>query len=210
MAKAVITPILDIFRHTRKENVIGNLRETGNVNGLNPVGHIFNSNDKTKVTNREMTTEKIDLNYVNVQGQNHRGDGYKVSDHQNYNNQRTTTNKQFIGTGGDNNQGQRLYNNAYAQHNNVNKTYETRPNQGSMSLFNNYNNSTTARNENIFQQNRPLVTNNGLSIIPSADFIGELNGKQSYDLNYNSARLDGNILSAFKNNPYTQSLTSVA
>jgi hypothetical protein len=79
-----------------------------------------------------------------------------------------------------------------------------------MSLFNNYNNSTTARNENIFQQNRPLVTNNGLSIIPSAEFIGELNGKQSYDLNYNSARLDGNILSAFKNNPYTQSLTSVA
>ena len=210
MAKAVITPILDIFRHTRKENVIGNLRETGNVNGLTSQGHIFNSNDKTKVTNREMTTEKIDLNYVNVQGQNHRGDGYKVSDHQNYNNQRTTTNKQFIGTGGDNNQGQRLYNNAYAQHNNVNKTYETRPNQGSMSLFNNYNNSTTTRNENIFQQNRPLVTNNGLSIIPSADFIGELNGKQSYDLNYNSARLDGNILSAFKNNPYTQSLTSVA
>lgn len=210
MAKAVITPILDIFRPTRKENVIGNLRETGNVNGLNPVGHIFNSNDKTKVTNREMTTEKIDLNYVNVQGQNHRGDGYKVSDHQNYNNQRTTTNKQYIGTGGDNNQGQRLYNNAYAQHNNVNKTYETRPNQGSMSLFNNYNNSTTTRNENIFQQNRPLVTNNGLSIIPSADFIGELNGKQSYDLNYNSARLDENLLSAFKNNPYTQSLTSVA
>ena len=210
MAKAAITPILDIFRPTRKENVIGNLRETGNVNGLNPVGHIFNSNDKTKVTNREMTTEKIDLNFVNVQGQNYRGDGYKVSQQQNYNNQRTTTNKEYIGTGGNNNQGQRLYNNAYAQQNNVNKTYESRANQGNMSLFNNYNNSTTARNDNIFQQNRPLVTNNGLSIIPSTEFIGELNGKQGYDLNYNNARLDESLLSAFKNNPYTQSLTSVA
>ena len=210
MAKAAITPILDIFRPTRKENVIGNLRETGNVNGLNPVGHIFNSNDKTKVTNREMTSEKIDMNYVNVQGQNYRGDGYKVSQQQNYNNQRTTTNKEYIGTGGNNNQGQRLYNNAYAQQNNVNKTYESRANQGNMSLFNNYNNSTTARNDNIFQQNRPLVTNNGLSIIPSTEFIGELNGKQGYDLNYNNARLDESLLSAFKNNPYTQSLTSVA
>uniref|UniRef100_A0A6C0D4R3 Uncharacterized protein n=1 Tax=viral metagenome TaxID=1070528 RepID=A0A6C0D4R3_9ZZZZ len=210
MAKAAITPILDIFRPTRKENVIGNLRETGNVNGLTPQGHIYNSNDKTKITNREMTTEKIDMNYVNVQGQNYRGDGYKVSGQQNYDNQRTTTNKEYIGTGGNNNQGQRLYNNAYAQQNNVNKTYESRTNQGNMSLFNNYNNSTTARNDNIFQQNRPLVTNNGLSIIPSAEFIGELNGKQGYDLNYNNARLDESLLSAFKNNPYTQSLTSVA
>ena len=210
MAKAAITPILDIFRPTRKENVIGNLRETGNVNGLTPVGHIFNSNDKTKVTNREMTTNKIDLNYVNVQGQNYRGDGYKVSAHQNYDNQRTSTNKEYIGTGGDNNQGQRLYNNAYAQQHNVNKTYELRPNQGNMSIFNNYNNSTTTRNDNMLQQNRPLITNGGLSIIPSAEFIGELNGKQSYDLNYNSSRLDDTLLSAFKNNPYTQSLTSVA
>ena len=210
MAKAAITPILDIFRATRKENVIGNLRETGNVNGLTPQGHIFNSNDKTKVTNREMTTEKIDMNYVNVQGQNYRGDGYKVSQQQNYDNQRTTTNMEYIGTGGNNNQGQRLYNNAYAQQNNVNKTYESRANQGNMSLFNNYNNSTIARNDTILQQNRPLVTNSGLSIIPSADFIGELNGKQSYDLNYNSARLDESLLSAFKNNPYTQSLKSVA
>jgi hypothetical protein len=210
MAKAAITPILDIFRPTRKENVIGNLRETGNVNGLTPQGHLYNSNDKTKITNREMTTEKIDLNYVNVQGQNYRGDGYKVSGQQNYDNQRTTTNKEYIGTGGNNNQGQRLYNNAYAQQNNVNKTYESRANQGGMSLFNNYNNSTTSRNDNIFQQNRPLVTNNGLSIIPSTEFIGELNGKQGYDLNYNNARLDESLLSAFKNNPYTQSLTSVA
>jgi hypothetical protein len=70
--------------------------------------------------------------------------------------------------------------------------------------------STTARNDNLFQQNRQLVTNNGLSIIPSAEFIGELNGKQGYDLNYNNARLDESLLSAFKNNPYTQSLTSVA
>ena len=210
MAKAAIAPILDIFRPTRKENVIGNLRETGNVNGLTPTGHLFNSHDKTKVTNREMTTDKINLNYVNVQGQNNTGDAYKVTTHQNYNNQRTSTNKEYIGNVNSNSQGLRPYNNAYAQQNNVNKTYESRPNQGNMSLFNNHNNSTTSRNDSIFQQNRPPITNNSQSIIPSREFMGEINGMQSYDVNYNASRMDESLLSAFKNNPYTKSLTSVA
>ena len=210
IAKAAIAPILDIFRPTRKENVIGNLRETGNVNGLTPTGHLFNSHDKTKVTNREMTTDKINLNYVNVQGQNNTGNAYMVTDHQNNNNQRTSTNKEYIGNGNSNVQGLRPYNSAYAQQNNVNKTYEARTNQGNMSLFNNSNNSTTCRNDGIFQQNRQPITNNSQSIIPSREFIGEINGMQSYDVNYNASRMDESLLSAFKNNPYTKSLTSVA
>ena len=210
MAKAAMAPILDIFRPTRKENVIGNLRETGNVNGLTPTGHLFNSHDKTKVTNREMTTNKINLNYVNVQGQNNTGNAYMVTDHQNYNNQRTSTNKEYIGNSNSNVQGLRPYNSAYAQHNIANKTYESRPNQGNMSLFNNYNNSTISRNDGIFQQNRSPITNNNQSTIPSREFMGEINGMQSYDVNYNASRMDESLLSAFKNNPYTKSLTSVA
>ena len=210
MAKAAMAPILDIFRPTRKENVIGNLRETGNVNGLTPTGHLFNSHDKTKITNREMTTNKINLNYVNVQGQNNTGNAYMVTDHQNYNNQRTSTNKEYIGNGNSNVQGLRPYNSAYAQQNIANKTYEARTNQGNMSLFNNYNNSTTSRNDGIFEQNRPPITNNSQSIIPSREFMGEINGMQSYDVNYNASRMDESLLSAFKNNPYTKSLTSVA
>ena len=210
MAKAAMAPILDIFRPTRKENVIGNLRETGNVNGLTPTGHLFNSDDKTKITNREMTTNKINLNYVNVQGQNNSGNAYMVTDHQNYNNQRTTTNKEYMGNGNSNVQGLRPYNSAYAQQNIANKTYEARTNQGNMSLFNNHNNSTTSRNDTIFQQNRPPITNNNQSIIPSREFMGEINGMQSYDVNYNASRMDESLLSAFKNNPYTKSLTSVA
>jgi hypothetical protein len=210
IAKAAMAPILDIFRPTRKENAIGNLRQTGNVNGLTPTGHLFNSHDRTKVTNREMTTNKIDMNYVNVQGQNNKGDAYQVTQHQNYDNQRTTTNKEYIGTGGAGTQGLRPYNNAYAQQNNVNKTYESRANQGNMSLFNNYNNSTTTRNENMLQQNRGLLNNGGPGVIPSSEFMGELNGIQTYDHNFNNSRMDESLLSAFKSNPYTKSLSSVA
>jgi hypothetical protein len=210
MIKASVAPVLDIFRQTRKENAIGNLRQTGNVNGINPTGHLFNINDKTKVTNREMTTNKIDMNYVNVQGQNNNGNAYQVTHHQNYDNQRTSTSVEYIGSGNACGSGLRPYNNAYAQQNNVNKSYESRTNQGSMNLFNNYNNSTTMRNDSILQQNRALVNNRGPNITPSVHFMGEVNGMQSYDQNFNSSRMDESLLSAFKSNPYTKSLNSVA
>ena len=210
MLKASVAPVLDIFRPTRKENSIGNLRQTGNVNGLTPTGHLLNINDKTKVTNREMTTNKIDMNYVNVQGQNNSGNAYQVTQHQNYDNQRTSTNMEYIGSGNACGTGLRPYNNAYAQQNNVNKSYESRTNQGSMNLFNNYNNSTTTRNESMLQQNRGQINNGGPNITPSTHFIGEVNGMQTYDQNFNRSRMDESLLSAFKSNPYTKSLTSVA
>ena len=209
-AKSVVAPLLDIFKTTRKENVLGNLRQTGNVNGLTPTGHLFNENDKTKTTNREMFTDKINMNYVNVQPQNHGGDAYQVTDHQPIQNQRATTNQEYIGSGSSQGQGLRTYNAAYSQQNNVNKTYESRANQGNMSLFNNSNNVYVTKNENIFANSRSNVINGGPSIIPSAQFMGEVNGIQTYDQTYNNSRMDESLLSAFKNNPYTKSLTSVA
>ena len=143
MAKAAIAPLLDILKPSRKENAIGNLRQSGNVNGGPDNGYLFNPRDKTKVTNREMTTGKINMNYVNVQGQNHQGTAYQVTQCQPSQNQRDTTNQEYIGGGSAQNVGLRPYNAAYAQENNVNKTYELHPNQGNMSLFNNHNNMAT-------------------------------------------------------------------
>ena len=210
MAKAVVAPLLDILNPTRKENVIGNLRQTGNVNGLTSTGHMFNSNDKTKVTNREMTTGKIGMNHLNLQPQGHNSNSAHIAEHQNYNNQRTTTNYEHMGNAGSSGQGIRTYNAAYAQQNNVNKTYELHPNQGNMSLFNNYNNSEIKRDETLFSNNRSSVIQGGPSIIPSTEFMGEVNGIQTYDHNFNNARMDESLLSAFKSNPYTKSLNSYA
>tara|TARA_A100001015_G_scaffold222790_1_gene250886 strand:- start:1110 stop:1997 length:888 start_codon:yes stop_codon:yes gene_type:complete len=208
MAKSVVAPLLDILKPSRKENMIGNLRQSGNVNGTISTGHLFNENDMTKVTNREMTSGKVGLNHLNVQGQNHRSDGYKVTQYQPVQNQRDTTNKNYIGIGGANN-GIRTYDAEYKQRNNVNKTYGSRPNQGNMSIFNNYNNMEINRNENIFNNNRNNIPNGGPNVIPSSEFMGEINDMQSYDTNFNNNRMDESLLSAFKNNPYTQSLNSV-
>ena len=209
IAKSVVAPILDILKPTRKENIIGNLRQSGNVNGLNPGGHLFNRNDKTKVTNREMSTNKIDMNYLNVQGQNNQGNANLAIGYQPIQNQRGTTNLEYLGAGSQNT-GLRPYNAAYAQENNVNKTYESRPNQGGMNLFNNHNNVEIYKNENILKNNRGNISNGGPNIIPSSEFMGEINGMQSYDNNFNASRMDESLLNAFKNNPYTRSLSSVA
>ncbi len=209
MAKAVIAPILDILQPTRKENAIGNLRQSGNFNGGARTGHMYNEYDKTKTTNREMTTGKIDMNYVNVQGQNHRT-GYQTEQYQPVKNQRDTTNQEYIGAGSSQGSGLRPYNAAYAQNNNVNKTYESRPNQGSMSLFNNQNNISMNRDENIFKNNRQTAPSGGPSLIPSQEFMGQQNGLANYDMNFDSNRMDPSLLNAFKNNPYTKSLGSVA
>ena len=210
MAKAVVAPLLDILNPTRKENVIGNLRQSGNVNGLTPTGHMFNKYDKTKVTNREMTTGKIGMNYLNLQPQEHNTNSSHIAQHQNYNNQRTTTNYQYNGTISSSGQGIRTYNAAYAQQNNVNKTYELHPNQGNMNLFNNFNNSEIKRDESLLNNYRGNVMQGGPNIIPSAEFMGEVNGIQTYDHNFNNSRMDESLLNAFKNNPYTKSLNSVA
>jgi hypothetical protein len=207
MAKAAIAPLMDILQPTRKENAIGNLRESGNVNGGPRRGHVYNDNDITKTTNREMTTGKIDLNYVNVQGQNQRTD-YELEQHQPVLNQRDTTNKDYIGNGAATNSGLRPYNNAYAQRNNVNKTYESRTNQGSMSLFNNHNNISMNRDENMITNNRQQLPTGGSNIIPSSQFIGEMNVPAVYDAEFNNSRMDSDLLTAFKNNPYTQSLNA--
>tara|TARA_B100001769_G_scaffold221064_1_gene181333 strand:+ start:2008 stop:3813 length:1806 start_codon:yes stop_codon:yes gene_type:complete len=207
MAKAVISPLFDILQPTRKENTINNLRQNGNVNGSYKEGHLYNDLDKTKTTNREMTTNKINMNYLNVQGQNHRT-GYLSQQYQAVKNQRDTTNKEYIGTCAKPETGIRSYNSAYSQHNNVNKTYESRTNHGNMSIFNNNNNISINRNENVLENNREQNNCGGVSMIPSQEFIGEMNGLASYDSNFNSNRINPDLLNAFKNNPYTKSLTS--
>ena len=210
IAKAVISPLMDILNPTRKENVIGNSRINGNVNSGNYGGHIFNERDTTKVTNREMTTNKIGMNYSNIQNQSENNNGLTVAQYQTIQNQRTSTNKEFVGNPSSKNHGTRTYEAAYNQKNNVNKTYEIHNNPGNMSLFNNSNNVQIVKNENMLKQTRNLLPNGGPNMIPSSEFMGELNGIQTYDYNYNSNRMDESLLDAFKSNPYTKSLTSAA
>lgn len=210
MAKAAVAPILDIIRPTRKENAIGNIRQTGNVGSVSNKAYIYNPNDKTRTTNREMTSAKIGMNHLNVQRQVENNNLGQVSQYQPIQNQRDTTNQFYIGSGGSNNQGVKLYDQVYNTDNNFDKTFESRTNHGNTQIFAYNNNVEINRDEKMLNNSRQSIINGGPNIIPSTSFIGETQGMQSYDQRFQDARIDSSLLTAFKKNPYTKSLSSVA
>ena len=99
-AKAIVAPIMDFLRPSRKENVIGNLRPTGNAGNVAiGAGIVYNPADRAKTTIREMTENRPDHMFVNnqrVAG----GYGYTVNKQQSTNQQRDNTSCPYVGIGG--------------------------------------------------------------------------------------------------------------
>ena len=211
--KAAITPILDVLRPTRKENVVGSARPSGNVGVTAPAHQVFNPADRTKTTNREMTGDKLDNNHLNVQNQ--REGAYNVSKQTPINNQRDTTSISYTGNAGGAaaQTGVRSYHSVQNQHNNVNKTYVNRPNQGGTQIFNQNENISISRRDGDRNNNRWGVASGGPSVIPTMETHGRLHGGQmalAQDTKQQLDRINPDILNAFRANPYTKPLDSWA
>ena len=213
--KAVVSPLLDILRPSRKENVIGNLRPSGNAGSSVSNSVIYNPGDRTKTTIREMTENKLDFNHLNVQGQGQDSNGYQVEQYRNVDQQRNTTSCQYSGNAGPSVYNANMsYDAEYAQHNNVNKTYKNRPNQGGNQIFNQNDNISIHKRDCDRDNNRWWVRSPGTTHVatstPSVESFGHVNTPQTYNYGIECERINPDILTAFKNNPYTQSLQSWA
>ena len=209
VVSSIMSPITDALRPSRKENIVGNIRIMGSINNKEGEGsYVTNKNDRPRTTIRDMTGNKIDLNHLNVQKQ--RGDAYLNSKMTPIQNQRDTTSSSY--TGGGNSQASAMRNNMSKQFgtDNNNKSYKSRPNIGNTDKFNGSINAVTNKNELDRNNNRLWVPSNMPANIPSQEFMGK---SQSIPFSYPEQcnnRLDENLLTAFKNNPYTQSLHSIA
>jgi hypothetical protein len=204
---------MDFLRPTRKEDVVDNMRSSGNARGAVPTGQIYNPLDRTKTTIREMTEADLDCNHMNVQYQS--GNAYLVSEQQPVGLQRDTTNVEHTGVAGPNGFAfPKSYEAEYKQRNNVNKTQELRPNQGGTQIFNQNDNITIQKRDGDRDNNRwwvPSAGNTaGVTSRGLVDNIDRVKVSQGYDQSINTSRIAPDILNAFKNNPYTQSLTSWA
>jgi hypothetical protein len=205
--KAAVAPILDVLRPSRKENVVGNINPTGNVQSHVAAARVWNPADRAPTTIKETTVGLLDNNHLNVQGQI---DGaYIVSEQQSTAQERDTTNCEYYGDGG-NGTGVALYNAAYNQRNNVNKTHKNRPNQGGISMLNHEQQIQIDKKDQDRYNNRLWVRsgNNGNGVIPSIETYGKINVPQQYDNSQGCDRINPDILTAFKQNPYTKSLNS--
>ena len=155
-----------------------------------------------------MTVGKLDCNHLNVENQN--ATGYLVTEHQPTSVQRDTTNLSYLGNAMPGEHASTMsYESAYMQRNNCNKTQINHPNPGGTQIFN--------QNDNVLIKKYEPPTNDP-SLMAASGIVHEIPSVNTYGKmrvpNYcepdNTDRINPDILSAFKSNPYTQSLNSCA
>ena len=198
---AVIAPLLDILRPTKKEDVVENMRPYENIHSHVNASFVIDRTDRPGPTIREFT-EKTDYLYgVNA---NQNGGAYLTTPQQIIPNERdTTTDYNYIGNGSSN--GIRIYDGELKQRNNDIKssTIAGHMVQGNMALFSGHINQQNINKEQ--KNNRPMANIGGqnASQMYGQEHIGtnSLDKKSNYS-NILLDRTDPNILESFKNNPY--------
>jgi hypothetical protein len=210
--RAVVAPLLEVVRPSRKENVIGNLRAYANAGTTVPAGTVFNPADRLPTTIKETTTTLLDFNHLNFERQTNAG--YQVADQQPVENQRdTTTDVEYMGSAGGAgaHMGNQVYNAAYNQRNNCNKVQTSWTNQGNMNLMS-HDANVSVRKQNVNTNNymgAAAPGPNTVNMPPSVETYGKARMPQHYPRNaIECERINPDILDAFRSNPYTQSLHS--
>ena len=202
---AAIAPIMDILRPSRKEEYSSNMRVYGNVGGEVPGNYVLSNGDVPDVTVKETTLYQPNA-YIGNQSHNA---AYAVTDQQPIANQRDTVNhEQFMGMSSKH--GSRQYDAVYRQTNNdiKEKVVVSRTNQGNAKHFNSQINVTMSKLDADRENNRLWAPQATIRNGPSVQTHGKAHMPQYYNENMNSERISGDLLNAFKENPYTHSLTS--
>ena len=204
---AVIAPLMDILRPSRKEETVNNVRIYGEATSSVPQSYVINPNDTTTTTNKE-TTMYSPTFYIN----NQKEGMYVNNEMPGQLTQRDTTNCSYIGScGGPGSQyGDMNYESAYRQHNNDIKsaTIANRPNVGGTQMFNQQMNVNISRQDSDRYNYRVNAPDSIVKMPPSAENYGKINVPQYYNEQAGCARIEPSILDAFRANPYTHSLTT--
>jgi hypothetical protein len=203
--RAIVSPIMDIVRQTKKEDIVSNIRPYGNVQSHGVSSHLYDPSDRTKVTIKEQTGHLIDGKYLNLQKQG--ADAYTIQNIQPSFGNRSEMNVEYVGNAGYGVAEHMNYDAAYRQHNNDKKTHRNRPHQGGMSVLNGDYNMSISKND-MNEYRAPALGGTGsITTIPCKENIGATYTPDFVDTTENR-RNDPDILKAFKENPYTQSLNS--
>lgn len=212
--EAIVAPIVNTLRPTKKEDVIGNMIERGNVgkgesNGI----YVVSPELKARTTYREMNPEGKQHLFVG----NQEGNSYFLSQDSYLNDpepqHRDTTTTSYMGGGMDRTMGIQLQSHVRdnQRHNNNRMLVEDRLLPGNTNMFNNVINTTrdvSRERENDMSMMRGQHHHMGhLGPENYATFTAMPTLQSEID---QRDRIDPGLLQAFKNNPYTHSLNSVA
>ena len=205
---AAVAPILDVFRPSKKEEQVSNVRVYGNIAGEVPGNYVINPRDRVSTTIKETT-----LHAPNTYIGNQKEGGYLAAKKQPIANQRDTSSTDAIcGIGGGATKyGEMRYETVRSQCNNELKEpmVAARTNHGSMQTFNPNMNINVAKNESDMFNQRPMAPIATIAQGTTKEMYGRMDMNQ-YNTSDTNNRNDGDLLSAFKANPYTHSLTNIA
>ena len=204
---AVIAPIMDVLKPSRKEEYSCNVRTYGNLGGEVPGNYVTSPGDAPNTTIRETTMYTPHGNIGNqIDG------AYTVNEQQAIQNQRDSTNCSTVGNAGGSasRYGNRQYDSNYRQTNNMvkEKTVVARTNQGNAQLFNPNINATIYKNDQDRENNRLWAPEAVIPTGPSVQTYGKINMPQYNNECYSCERIQPDLLNAFRENPYTHSLTT--
>jgi len=202
---SVIAPIMDILKPSRKEEYSCNMRIYGNLGGEVPGGYVLSPGDTPDTTVKETTLYKPN-GFIGNQVENA---AYIVSEQQPITNQRDTVNHNQL-MGAKSSYGTRQYDSVYRQTNSEakEKSIVGRTNAGNGKNFNPHINVTMSKLDTDRDNNRLWAPQIIVPTGPSVQTYGKANMPQYIDNCIGCDRIQPDLLNAFKENPYTHSLTS--
>ena len=198
---AVVAPLLDILRPSKKQNTVGTLRPYQNPESTVKNSYLMNPGDRPGPTIRE-TTEKSNGHMFINSGQER--NAYTICKPMDLYTHRRDTTTEYGGVAGTAFAKEvRPYDAEYRQRNNETKssTIHGRMVPGHMSLLQTDVNVRTSRIDGDLV-NRRTVTPSMPYATPSASQMGEMQGQQQLYSGSNLDRNESYVLSALKSNPY--------
>lgn len=203
---SIIKPIINGLRHSKKENTITTLQSSGNIGLNNATAHSIRNHGETSTTNREMYESELNMNHLNMQKQ-------QDSAYMNINpvlnaTQRNTMNQSELGPAASQTSGNMSYVAQYNQENG-NRVYASDvQSNGNMGLFNNKIVAQINAKDCENTRSTPFYNPKPTSYQHPTDTLGTVTSMPQNYQEISSNQTDSSLLSAFKSNPYTQSLNS--
>ncbi len=201
---AVVAPLLDVLRPSKRQNTIGSMRPYQNPERTVKTSYgVFNPDDKPAPTIREMT--ETGTGHAFLQASKDRT-GYLSTGWDVANTNRQDTSVEYSGVAGSVMAKEpRQYDAEYRQRNNDLKssTVAGRTPIGNTSLFQNelFNVRTKAQMENDLANHRATVPSRP-ALTPDASMMGRMTGAQTLYGSMQMDRMDPGVLEALQDNPY--------
>jgi hypothetical protein len=198
---AVISPLLDVIKPSRRDDTVINLRPYQNAKTTVSNSYLHNPSDTPEITNRQITENS--KYHMNVDGK--KTGAYNVVGVTEPHNAREITSDVYYGGNAQSaNPKLRTYDNEYQQRNNSIKssTIDGRLVPGNMKLMNSSLNIHINKNDNLQLNTRP-VTRNVVSQTPDINTMGDVQGVRELYEGIQLERTDGRVIQEqLKGNPY--------